>query len=242
MEVNFSGNRGYHLHLRKDSIMMLDTAAREEMSNYIFGQEPDFNSFFTKDYSENPRGKQIGPRPSDGGWRRKVAQAFLDAAYSKDSMMALGIDKDTASWIFRNSPKVRAEISAGNWDFHTIPHRDEILSNLVHNQAIKQGNRIDKGVTRDPSHLMRLADTIHGGSGLIARKLKTRSDLDAFNPLKDAIAFKTGEIKVRANSTYRLVINNEEFGPYKDEIVTLPTYAATYLYLKGLADMLTTSS
>jgi DNA primase small subunit len=241
MEVNFSGNRGYHLHVRKESIMMLDTNAREEMSSYIFGQEPNFDRFFTKDYAENQRGRQVGPRPSDGGWRRKVAQAFLDAAYSKDSLTALGIDKDTASWIFRNSLKVRTEIKGGNWDFHPIPHRDEILGNLVHNQAIKQGNRIDKGVTRDPSHLMRLPNTIHGGAGLIAKKLSSRADLDSFNPLKDAVAFKEGEIKVKANSRYKLVINNQEFGPFKDEIVTLPTYAATYLYLKGQADMLTTS-
>jgi DNA primase small subunit len=241
IEINFSGNRGYHLHVRRESIMMLDTSAREEMSNYIFGQEPDFNTFFTKDYSENPRGKLVGPKPSDGGWRRKVAQAFLDAAYSKESMTALGIDKDTASWIFRNSPKVRAEINIGNWDFHSIPHRDEILSNLVHNQAIKEGNKIDKGVTRDPSHLMRLANTIHGGAGLIAKKVQSRAALDSFDPLRDAIAFKDGELTVRANSKYKLVINNQEFGPYKDEIVTLPTYAATYLYLKGLADMQTSS-
>jgi len=238
IEINFSGNRGYHLHVRKDSIMMLDTSAREELSNYIFGQEPDFNLFFSKDYSENQRGKLTGPKPSDGGWRRKVAQAFLNSAYSKEMMTALGIDKVTASWIFRNSPSVRAQIGIGNWDFHPIPKRDEVLSNLVHNQAIKQGNKIDKGVTRDPSHLMRLPNTIHGGSGLIAKKISSRAALSAFDPLKEAIAFKKGELRVKTDFKYKLLLNGQEFGPYKKETLTLPVYAATYLYLKGFADII----
>ena len=62
--------------------------------------------------------------------------------------------------------------------------------------------------------------------------------LDTFDPLKDAIAFSQGELTLKANSKYKLVINNQEFGPYKDQTVKLPTYAATYLYLKGFGDII----
>ena len=238
IEINFSGNRGYHLHIRKPSILMLDSGARDELSNYVFGQEPDFESFFyTEDLGHNRR-KQFGPKPSDGGWRGKVAKAFLSAASSKEDLMALGIDKTTASWIFRNIAQVREKISTGNWDFYSIPKRQEVFATLLHNQAVKQGNRIDKGVTRDPSHLMRLPNTIHGGTGLIAKKIPSMSALEIFDPMKGAIAFKTGELKVRADSKYKLLINGEDFGPFRNATVRLPTYAATYLYLKGQADML----
>ena len=87
-------------------------------------------------------------------------------------------------------------------------------------------------------HLMRLPESIHGGTGLIAKKIPSLAALKIFNPMIGAIAFKSGELKVRANSKYRLVMNGQEFGPYKSEIVTLPAYAAIYLYLKGAADML----
>jgi DNA primase small subunit len=241
LQVNFSGNRGYHVHVRKDSLLYLGANAREEISSYVFGQEPDTEAFFEVDKSENVRGRQTGPKPTDGGWRGKVAKAFMDATLSKEDLTALGIDKVTASWIFRHSSSVKEQIAVGNWDFHGIPHRDEILNNLLQNQAIKQGNRIDKNVTRDPTHLMRLANTIHGGTGLVAKKLPSMKALDDFDPMKDAIAFADGELRVRVDSKYKLIINNQEFGPYKSQTLSLPTYAATYLYLKGLADIVSSN-
>lgn len=237
MQINFSGNRGYHVHIRKESLFSLGAHAREEISNYIFGQDLDASAFFEVDKSLNLRGRQTGPKPTDGGWRGKVARAFADATLSKEALTSLGIDKITASWIFRHSSTVKEQITIGNWDFYRIPHREEVLSNLLHNQAIKQGNRIDKGVTRDPSHLMRLANTIHGGTGLVAKRLTSMKALDDFEPMKDAIAFSSGEIRVKADSKYKLLMNNQEFGPYKNQTLSLPAYAATYLYLKGLADI-----
>jgi DNA primase small subunit len=238
IEINFSGNRGYHLHARNESVLLLAASAREEISNYISGQELDVNTFFSSDYTENARGRLIGPKPNDGGWRGKVANSFIDAISSKESLIALGIDKRTASWLFRNMTHVKEQIALGNWDFFRIPKREEVFGNLLHGLAVKQGNKIDRGVTRDPSHLMRLPNTIHGGSGLIAKKISSLTSLEKFNPLQETIAFRNGELKVRANSKYKLIMNGQEFGPYRNEIVTLPAYAAIYLYLKGAADML----
>ncbi|MDE1855022.1 MAG: DNA primase catalytic subunit PriS [Candidatus Micrarchaeota archaeon] len=238
LEINFSGNRGYHVHIRKESVLSLNKSAREEISNYIFGQEPDYNSFFYTVKIDPRHEKQMGPGPGDGGWRGKVAKAFLDAASSKEDLTSLGIDKVTASWIFKNIVKVREQISQGNWDFVRIPNRESVFGNLLSRQVINQGNRIDKGVTNDPSHLMRLPNTIHGGTGLIAKKVPSLAALEIFDPMKGALAFKTGELRVRADSRYRLAINGREFGPYKNEELELPAYAATYLYLKGLADII----
>ncbi len=239
IEVNFSGNRGYHVHVRDPRILKLGAQAREEISDYVFGNGIDTDAFFKVDAGVGARGKQLGPSPSDGGWRGKVAKAFLEATLSKEAMTSLGIDKDTASWIFRHHDAVREQVGMGNWDFHPIPNRQDVLSTLLHTQEVKQGNKIDRNVTREPSHLIRLPNTIHGGTGLVARKLPSMAALGAFEPLKDAIAFGKGELRVRASSKYALVLNGQTFGPYKEEAVTLPTYAATYLYLKGLADVLT---
>ncbi|MCL5239257.1 MAG: DNA primase catalytic subunit PriS [Candidatus Marsarchaeota archaeon] len=237
MEINFSGNRGYHVHIRKESVLSLSKSAREEISSYIFGNEPDYAAFFYTTRVDARHEKQMGPSPNDGGWRGKVAKAFLDAAHSKEDLTSLGIDKTTASWIFRNVAKVREEVSKGNWDFVRIPNRESVFENLLSRQVINQGNRIDKGVTNDPSHLMRLPNSIHGGTGLIAKKVPSLAALDIFDPMKGAVAFREGELKVKVDSKYKLTINGAEFGPYKNEEKTLPTYAATYLYLKGLADI-----
>jgi len=103
------------------------------------------------------------------------------------------------------------------------------------------GVRIDENVTKDPSHLMRLPNTIHGGSGLVARKLASLAAVGKFDPMRDAIAFKGRELKVKADSKYGITMNGEAYGPFKDETVTLPVYVATYLYLKGVADIVSVS-
>ena len=239
LEVNFSGNRGYHVRVRNQSVLSLGKPAREEISNYIFGQGLDYDSFFYTVRVDARHERQMGPRPDDGGWRGKVANAFLGAARSKEDLTSLGIEKSVATKIFNEIATVRKQIEAGNWDFYSIPNRKSVFENLLNRQVINQGNRIDRGVTNEPSHLMRLPNTIHGGTGLVARKLPSMAALDAFEPLRDAIAFDRGEVKVRVGSNYALLLNNQTFGPYKDETLTLPTYAATYLYLKGLADVLT---
>ncbi len=238
LAINFSGGRGYHVHIRKESVLALGKSAREEISNYIFGNEPAYDAFFYTVRIDARHEKQMGPAPNDGGWRGKVAKAFLQAAHSKEDLTSLGIDKTTASWIFKNVASVREEISKGNWDFVRIPNRESVFENLLSRQVINQGNRIDKGVTNDPSHLMRLPNSIHGGTGLIAKKVPSIAALEIFDPMKGAVAFKEGELRVRADSRYKLVISGAEFGPYKNEEKTLPTYAATYLYLKGLADII----
>jgi DNA primase small subunit len=237
-EINFSGNRGYHIHIKRESILMLDKNAREELSNYLFGQGQSVDALFYTVPVDSRHRKQMGPKPTDGGWGGKIARAFIESTNSKEDLTSLGIEKTTASWIFRNMTKVKEQIALGNWDFISIPKKEDVFSNLLNKQVINQGNRIDKGVTNDPMHLMRLPESIHGGTGLIAKKIPSLAALKIFNPMIGAIAFKSGELKVRANSKYRLVMNGQEFGPYKSEIVTLPAYAAIYLYLKGAADML----
>ncbi len=238
LEINFSGNRGYHVHIRKDGVLSLDKNAREEISNYIFGNEPDYSMFFYTERVGPRQEKQLGPKSDGGGWHSKVAKAFLKAAESKEDLTSLGIEKATASWIFRNIAKVREQVSQGNWDFVRIPNREAVFQNLLSRQVINQGNRIDKGVTNDPSHLMRLPNSIHGGTGLIAKKVPSLAALEIFDPMKGAVAFKQGELMVKADCKYKLVINGMEFGPYRNEEVKLPACAATYLYLKGFADIL----
>ncbi|MCL4375609.1 hypothetical protein M1394_02310, partial [Candidatus Marsarchaeota archaeon] len=101
-----------------------------------------------------------------------------------------------------------------------------------------QSDRIDGNVTNDTSHLIRLPDTIHGETGFIAKRIGSLSELHKFDPMRDAIAFEKGELRVCANAEHELEIKGEVFGPYSGEEVVLPVYAATYLYLKGLAHII----
>ena len=85
--------------------------------------------------------------------------------------------------------------------------------------------------------MIRLPETIHGGSGLIAKKVKS---IDSFDPLTDAIAFDSEIIKISIKEDTQVFdLMDSKWGPYKlGSIQELNDYAAIYLLLKGKADII----
>ncbi|MGI0141194.1 MAG: DNA primase catalytic subunit PriS [Candidatus Micrarchaeales archaeon] len=236
IEINFSGNRGYHLHIDSPSVHNLDNYARREISEYISGTGINFDSFFPTVGVEGTRLKKLlGPKPTDRGWQGKIANNFLkNLNAGEDALAALGIPKTEAKQLYNKRNLVEMGIRNGNWDMVYIKKKDEFWKSVIEKQAINQGDKIDKNVTADPTHLLRLPNTIHGDTGLIAKKVGTKSSLGKFEPMKEAVAFKKGEAKVHITNSPQLAINGETYGPYADEDVIVPIYAAIYLHLKGV--------
>ena len=121
--VNFSGNRGYHVHVKSDVVMKLDTDARKEVSDYIAGHGIDFEQ--------------------------------------------MGIEKSIARKLYEKRALVEMGIRNGNWDMVYIKNKTDFWKSVIEKQAVAQSDRIDKNVTNDTGHMIRLAGSIHGGSGLI---------------------------------------------------------------------------
>lgn len=232
--VNFSGNRGYHIHIDVERVMSLDNNARRAITDYISGNGLDFSELFP---TAGQRGaKLLGPKPDDGGWKGKIARDVIAALNSSpEKLMELGVDRPTAKKLYDKRSLVELGVRSGNWDMVYIKKKDEFWAKLIGKQAIIQSDKIDKNVTSDITHLLRLPNTIHGDTGLVAKKLKSRAELEKFDPMKDAITFKDGELKIVANSTNPLVINGNSYGPYDNKEIILPAYAGIYLYLKGFA-------
>ncbi len=235
--VNFSGNRGYHAHVRNEAAMQLGPDARKEITAYISGTGVTPEYLFP---TIGQRGQRlIGPRPTDKGWKGKIARNFIKALDGGESaLLALGIDKTTVAKLVKNRPMVIMGIQQGNWDMVYIKNKADFWKYVIQNQTVAQSDRIDHNVTNDPGHLIRLPDSINGNSGLVVRKLASFNDLGKFDPMKDAIAFGKGELKIKADSKYPIVMNGKPFGPYKGVEVAVPTYAGVYLYLKGAAKII----
>jgi DNA primase small subunit len=94
------------------------------------------------------------------------------------------------------------------------------------------GVKIDPNVTIDIHRIFRLAGTINSKSGLSKILCK---DLDKFNPYIDACFVDEEKTEVIANCPVNFTLKNRKFGPYKNEKISLPRYAAIYLICKGLA-------
>ncbi len=233
ISVNFSGNRGYHVRVDSKELFSMTSQERKGISDYIAGVNLDITRFFP---TISQRGKRLtGPTPSDYGWGGKLAKAMVSALNSGvDSLASLGIDRVIARKLVRSKADVIFGITTGNWDKVNIPRKGEFWGNVMKRIAIAQGDSIDKNVTNDIYHLIRIPETIHGDTGLAGKAVQLTM-LDGFDPMKDAIAFRQGVMRVRTGSVPAFQMHGEEYGPYKDSDVELPVYAALYLILKRLA-------
>ncbi|MDE1857406.1 MAG: DNA primase catalytic subunit PriS [Candidatus Micrarchaeota archaeon] len=257
--INFSGNRGYHVHVKDREYFRLDGYARENIGDYIAGNNIDITEFFGGIYIESglkkrqqkpsaeQAGKRIvarkgevlsGPVPTDYGWRGKFARGFISALNrGEEALEKLGIDKATSRRLLNRKADIIFGITNGNWDRVSIPHKMEFWKNVLDSMAIGQSNSIDKNVTKDIYHMLRLPDTLHGDTGLIAKSVGGVSDLEGFEPMKDAIAFRSGTMRVKVQNSLGFQMNGTKFGPYSRKEIELPTYACLYMMLKGVATM-----
>ncbi|MEM2997810.1 MAG: hypothetical protein QW542_02555, partial [Thermoproteota archaeon] len=95
--------------------------------------------------------------------------------------------------------------------------------------------RIDPVVTIDMHRLMRMPESINSSSGMVKRRIRLE-DLPSFKPLEEAIAFGDEETCLKVKIVPRFSLGGRTFGPFKDEEVELPAYAAVYIVCKGLGE------
>ncbi|MGC8571870.1 MAG: DNA primase catalytic subunit PriS [Candidatus Micrarchaeia archaeon] len=237
IKINFSGNRGYHVHVLNDEVFKISSEVRKGISNYIAGSGISITAMFP---TIDQRGKLLrGPKPSDSGWRGKLATSMIKRLNDgEEALLELGIEKSEARILIKNKAEIILGISVGNWDKIKIPKKSEFWKRVIKNLSIKQSDSIDRNVTNDIHHLIRVPNTIHGDSGLIAKEISSIKELEKFDPMKDAIAFKDGSLKIHIIKANKFYMNNIEFGPYENIDVELPTYAASYLILKRVASLI----
>lgn len=96
----------------------------------------------------------------------------------------------------------------------------------------KIGVKVDPGVTMDVHRIFRLPGSLNSKSGLAKTLCK---DLDGFDPYVEASFLSDDAVQVRASCPCEFRLRNKKFGPYADDTVTVPTFAAAYMICKKLA-------
>lgn len=216
IKIVFSGNRGYHIHVRDESIQELNSAAREEIADYVRAHGINIEGFIRTREKNGVTRRELR---CDGGW----GQHLLDELIAYGEQLAAE-DPDTAKTVltaYDNIGKKGAEtlletfnnnldrIKAGNMEVGGpalrrlyIQYSEKIVDDL--------SIPIDAPVTTDTHRLIRLPHTLHGGSGLIVKPV-SKSELSTFDPLTDAIPdrFKGREITISANKETTLYLGGE---------------------------------
>jgi len=233
--VNFSGNRGYHVHVRSLKVRGFDQSSRREVVDYILGTglKPEYLGF-------TPKGKGGRSILGDEGWRGRAGKAIYDyvSMSTSEEIKALGLGRTlTQSLVERkeeflntlesNHPSFVLSRFAGKYEGRIMTDLGILMEKAVKEQAAD----VDTVVTTDIHRLIRLPNTLHGKTGWQVQTIRPEHFSD-YDPLISAIAFKTGVVKIFVKYSPRFRIGSEWYGPYSEERVEIPKAAAIFLLCK----------
>jgi len=233
--VNFSGNRGYHVHVRSKRIRNLDQSGRREVVDYILGTglKPEYLGF-------NLRAKGGNSTLADGGWRGRACRALYDyvASTETDEIKKLKLGRKITSLLVNQKDRSLAILEEGHPSLFLkavgVSDEERLMADLdkLMEIAVKeQAADIDTVVTTDIHRLIRLPNTLHGKTGWQVQTILLAS-LPDYDPLTSAIALRIGEAKVYVRHAPKIRIADKEYGPYTEETVTIPMAAAVFLLCK----------
>ena len=96
------------------------------------------------------------------------------------------------------------------------------------------GANIDPNVTMDIHRIFRLPGSLNSKSGFT--KILC-NDLTKFDPYNEASFLSADSTEINVNCPIEFKMKNKKFGPYNNEQITVPTYAAVYMICKKLASI-----
>jgi DNA primase small subunit len=216
LKIYFSGKRGYHLTVENSPYEKADQTFRLELSDYL-----TLNGFRLKsiigERSSSEQQTYLFPTPWEKGWPGRFSKDFFE------KILLLQI-KDLDEDFFRKT--ISEYISKNSYkDLLTV------LESIKQNLGIK----IDVAVTTDIHRIFRMPDTLHGGTGLIKKKIV---DISTFSPLVDSAVLSDEPTKVHVFYSPKFELKEQQFGPYNNQEVILPEMAAVFLVAMNLAEPL----
>ncbi|MDH7563402.1 MAG: DNA primase small subunit PriS [Candidatus Bathyarchaeota archaeon] len=234
----FSGHRGYHVYVQTKSVEPLDAIARKEITDYICGRGLRFSSFGLD-------GKVLATKKgafkvlADLGWRRRIVRGIKDAILNADEqkLASFGFSNADTRAILENKEKILIELEKSDKAGLIKGIGPERWEKIVNLSVSLQSAKIDTVVTTDVHRLIRLDNSLHGKTGFKKVEIPM-SAIEDFDPFKSAVAFTKGEVTVLVSSAPAFKLDDETFGPYKNQKIELPTAAAVLLVCKGRAEVI----
>jgi DNA primase small subunit len=186
INIYFSGNNGFHVHINDDACTSLDTQARSDLVGYLSGTGLMLESIgIRKTNTEDLFSIKFPKSGLTYGWRRRIAEK-------------LKIDMTSAIKL-KNIVNQNGGYKAFRVELDRL--------------AKDMGVRIDPQVTTDVHRVFRMPGTLNSKSGLSKTK---SSDLYSFDPFVDACLLGDGKVSVRVKTPVRLKLKRNSFNISKE--------------------------
>lgn len=239
LHVNFSGSKGFHVHVRQKEIFSLQKHARIELMDYLSLHELDWPSLgFVFD------GKQFRcPHFAQAkGNAQRVMQEILrlvEVGTEEEWFILTGMPMRALKSFLENRQRMYNELQHGT--LPAVPGKSTktelfwngILSSIAERLRLP----IDRSTSGDIYKLLRVPDTVHGSTGFVAKSLSLET-WEQFDPFSDAIAFSgEKERKIFVHQAPRIRIGSEILEPMQEKELVASAPVAVFLVGWGAAEI-----
>lgn len=215
--VTFSGGRGYHIHVKADSVYGLSSDSRREIANYVRGEGIDGTSF--------PSGMRDGSLIL-GIWRNAIDKAFTNMFSGDPEELAaqlqnmFGDGRKSSPYLLRLKKTAIPHEGKSKFLIFSRPGPEK-YSNMDDDDRMVLGKviskvresimcEIDEPVTTDIHRLIRMPGSLHGKTGLMVVPVKP-AEIHSFDPLiscrSPTMEGKT--VKINIQKPYRIKFGGE---------------------------------
>jgi DNA primase small subunit len=186
IQIYFSGNNGFHIHIKHDAYVPLDSQARSDLVGYLSG---------------------VGLMAESVGVRNSKTEDLFFIKFPK-SGLAYG-------WRRRIADKLKIDTSSTNKLMYIVREKGGYAAFKLELERLakKMGVRLDPQVTTDVHRVFRMPGTLNGKSGLAKAKC---TNLYSFDPFVHACVLGDDKVDVRVKAPIRLRLMGKSFNVSKE--------------------------
>lgn len=244
ISVNFSGRAGYHVHVRSEEVRQLPNSARIELIDYLTANGLNIFSHFRK---EGTFFTFEGKADGKSGWQSRIIFKLIQLLEEGDAGKISVMGNTSLSEAKRVLSKKKVIIDSirqrnvipsifGRVSSKKETPSDRFLQSFL-NSIVAKIAPIDRQTSVDLNKIVRVAETLHGETGLVSREVALGS-LKEFNPFDDAVAFQGKEtVRVFISKAPSIYLAGQRFGPFAEQETELPLNAAIFLLARGAASL-----
>lgn len=231
--INFSGSKGFHVHLDNQKVRELNQEARIQILNYITAEGLEKEKILF----EEKQGNSIflrGANKNSGGWGRKFFEKIhsLVSKASFEELRKEGFSEKEALTIIENRESFSLAIENGNYG--VLKGFGKKLRQMLEETISLKRIEVDRQVSTDLARLIRLPNSIHGETGFSAKSISLK-EIDSFNPSKDAICLNPkAMVNIRTKELIQVEMLEQEF-TLVSGVHEVPEPVAALLICKGKA-------
>ncbi|MEM0359934.1 MAG: DNA primase small subunit domain-containing protein [Candidatus Diapherotrites archaeon] len=240
ISVNFSGKAGYHLHVRNSEVKGLSQQARTELIDYLTlnGIDLEAHGFGRLDMST----LSCPVLSQSSGIAKRFMERLVSFIrdWNPEKLAVHGnLNKKQSAFLVKNRKIILEKMSQGILFpiDASKPETSQKFWHLLIEEALREESialNIDRQTSIDIHKILRVPDSIHGGTGLIAKTVSL-DELKAFDPFKEAVAFFGTPVKVFINKAPEFSLGGERFKAFEQESQELSLSAAIFLVAAGKA-------